>query len=191
MTSSNPVNVFMSELYIVKPAADLVDDSCTVAFGVLYFSTWTDLRNKNQLSFVFMCSCYLCEVSFYPQDFVKFATNQPTSFNYVEPILDVLCTSDKYCICFIWAFFIVTWGFVFASHCCDIFIHDNLGIFSPIKPLISLTLFISQIPSHMMDCASSPMTSLDTCSCKDHCLESFCHLSLFEADDMSLDLRFG
>jgi hypothetical protein len=39
MASRNSVNFFMSELCIVKPAADLVDDSCIVAVGALYFST--------------------------------------------------------------------------------------------------------------------------------------------------------
>ena len=78
---------------------------------------------------MFMCSSYFCEVSLYPQDFVKFVTDQPSSFNYVEPILDMLCASDKDCICFIWAFFIVTWGFVFASRCCDIFIRTTILVF--------------------------------------------------------------
>jgi hypothetical protein len=56
----------------------------------------------------------------------------------------------------------------------DTFIHMIiLEFFPPITQLISLTLFISQIPRHTMDCASSPMASSSTCSCKDHCLEGF------------------
>jgi hypothetical protein len=70
----------------VKPAADLVDDSCIVAVRALY---------------------------------------------YVEPILYMLCTSNKYCICFIWPFFLmVSWGFVSASCYCDIFIHTAILAFS-------------------------------------------------------------
>jgi hypothetical protein len=94
---------------------------------------------------MFMCSSYFCEVSLYPQDFVKFVTDQPSSFNYVEPILDMLCASDKDCICFIWVF--PFYGKLELCFCCVllryIYSHDNLDIFSPITPLISLTLFIS------------------------------------------------
>jgi hypothetical protein len=80
---------------------------------------------------MFMRSSYLCQVSLYPQDFDKFVTDQPSSFNYMESILDVLCTSDKYCICFIWVFSFFN-GFVFASCCCDIFIHMTiLAFFHP------------------------------------------------------------